>query len=300
VAATATGESGKRSTVRSSFTTMKKPAADKLVAVTTYLADNGAFGVALPIAITFGQDIPKKLRASVQRRMFVDSTPRVVGAWHWWSGREVHFRPREHWPLGTRFHVRLALGGLPLGGGAYGASDVDLSGSIVTHKLAISIDDKTKHMTVTRDGRVLRRIPVSLGAPASPTSSGKLVVMTRNQAEIFDSSTFGRPVNAPGGYREVVYWDLRFTWGGEYIHAAPWSVGSQGFQDVSNGCVNASTENAQWLFGLAHVGDPVTVRNTGSPVSSGDGWTDWNMSWNDYLKGSAIPLNPATGQPRKG
>ena len=117
-----------------------------------------------------------------------------------------------------------------------------------------------------------------------------MVIMTRKPKELFDSSlgTGGIPVNSPDGYRELVYYTMRLTWGGQFIHAAPWSVASQGHTDVSHGCTNVSTANAKWMYENSHVGDPVTVKNTGRKLAWGDGWTDWNVSWDTYLKGSAL------------
>jgi hypothetical protein len=46
--------------------------------------------------------------------------------------------------------------------------------------------------------------------------------------------------------------------------------------------------DAKWLYGQVHVGDPVIVKNTTRSLKWGDGWTDWNVSWDDYLKGSAL------------
>jgi hypothetical protein len=65
-------------------------------------------------------------------------------------------------------------------------------------------------------------------------------------------------------------------------------VADQGHRNVSHGCTNMSTENARWLFGLTHIGDPYTVQGTGTPLTWGDGWTDWNVSWDGYRKGSAL------------
>ena len=44
---------------------------------------------------------------------------------------------------------------------------------------------------------------------------------------------------------------MRLTYSGEFLHAAPWSVGSQGYANVSHGCTGMSTANAQWLYDLA-------------------------------------------------
>ena len=83
--------------------------------------------------------------------------------------------------------------------------------------------------------------------------------MIKNEWEWFDSTTFGIPSDSPGGYRTKVYWPERLTWDGQYIHAAPWSVADQGHRNVSHGCVNVSDDNAQWLFGITHLGHPVIV-----------------------------------------
>jgi hypothetical protein len=48
--------------------------------------------------------------------------------------------------------------------------------------------------------------------------------------------------------------------------------------------------NAKWLYGVAHVGDPVIVKGTEVKVDNGNGWTAWNMSWAEYVKGSALPV----------
>ncbi len=138
---------------------------------------------------------------------------------------------------------------------------------------------------------MLRTYPVSLGKPASPSSSGNLLLMTRSPAELFDSSTYGVPVNSPDGYRTRVQWAMRLTWSGEFIHAAPWSVADQGRRNVSHGCVNLSTSAAKWVYDQASVGVPVTVRGTERHVVWGDGWTDWDRPWEEYVKGSALPVD---------
>ena len=52
-----------------------------------------------------------------------------------------------------------------------------------------------------------------------------------------------------------------------------------------------STANAKWLWGLTHIGDPVIVKGTPRPLDWGNGWTDWNKTWDQYVKGSAIPVS---------
>jgi len=280
------GGTGKKVT----FTTMDRP--NRLVRVSTPLFDGQVYGVALPIVVDLGSDIPTDQRANVERRLLVTSVPAQVGAWHWFSGSEVHYRPREYWQEGTTLSVRLATGGLPLGGTAYGARDVTIQATI-GEKIVMSTDDATHTMTVQRRDQVVRSIPVSLGKPSKPSSSGAMVVMAKNQSELFVSTTPG------DSYRVMVYWTQRLTWDGEYLHAAPWSVGDQGKRNVSHGCTNMSTENARWLFGISHVGDPVIVKGTPRKLAWGNGWSDWDRAWEEYVKGSALPA-PASGPANPG
>ncbi len=83
-------------------------------------------------------------------------------------------------------------------------------------------------------------------------------------------------------------WAVRFTWSGVYIHDAYWSVGEQGYVNVSHGCVNTSPAHAETYYNMELPGDPVTV--TSSPVAGtwDNGWTEWFLSWKQLLKGSAL------------
>ena len=94
------------------------------------------------------------------------------------------------------------------------------------------------------------------------------------------------------GYRTEIDYAQRLTWGGEFIHAAPWSEGVQGRTNVSHGCVNVSMKEGNWLFANTRIGDPITVKGTERKLQNGNGWTDWNMSWDEYVKGSALPYEP--------
>jgi hypothetical protein len=90
----------------------------------------------------------------------------------------------------------------------------------------------------------------------------------------------------------LIHYAMRLTWGGEFVHAAPWSVSDQGHRNVSHGCVNMSWDNAVWLFERAHQGDPVIVRGTEVRAVHGNGWTAWNLPWSTFIKGSALPVPP--------
>jgi lipoprotein-anchoring transpeptidase ErfK/SrfK len=286
--ATVTGE-GADETSKVSFTTMAKPG--KLNNVSVAMADGKTYGVAMPVVVRFGRDVAKDQRANIEKRLFVTSTPAQVGVWHWFSDTEVHYRPKEYWQSGTQLSVRLATGGLPMGSSAYGNKDVTVSATI-GRKLELVTDDATHQMTVIQDGQVVKTVPVSLGKASTPSSSGPMVIMDKNKSEVFR----GDPSDP---YEQTVYYVQRTTTGGQYIHAAPWSEGDQGKRNVSHGCTNVSQQNAIWLYDLTLIGDLYTVKGTPRKLAYGDGWTDWAMTWDEYVKGSALPA-PAETAPSTG
>lgn len=283
---TATGDDGKPAQATSTFTTMAKPG--KQVRVSSFLGDNQVVGVGMPLIVKFSRAIPEDYRDDVQRRMTVTSTPAQEGIWHWVSPTEVRFRPKEFWKAGSTISYRVQAGGLPLGDGWYGRADLTVD--IKTGPAVImTVDNKTKRMTVTKDGKVIKTIPVSLGKKSTPSSSGTMVVIEKLRKTVFD--TF-EELGPEEGYRTKIDYAQRLTWGGEFIHAAPWSEGQQGSVNVSHGCVNVSMKNGAWLFDNTRIGDPITVKGTERKLANGNGWTDWNMSWDEYVKGSALPYDP--------
>ena len=88
---------------------------------------------------------------------------------------------------------------------------------------------------------------------------------------------------------------MRVTYSGEFLHAAPWSVGSQGYANVSHGCIGMSTANAQWLYDQTNVGDVVIVTGTSSQQNLGNGITVWNEDWKTWLEGSKTGPVRTTG-----
>ncbi|WP_229399659.1 L,D-transpeptidase [Micromonospora okii] len=283
---TATGDDGRPAQATSTFTTMAKPA--KQVRVTSFLGDDQVVGVGMPLIVKFSRAVPEEYRDDVQRRMRVTSTPAQEGIWHWVSPTEIRYRPKEFWKAGSAISYRVQAGGLPLGGGWYGRADLTVD--IKTGPaLLMTVDNKTKRMTVTRDGKAIKTIPVSLGKKSTPSSSGTMVVIEKLRKTVFD--TF-EELGPEEGYRTKIDYAQRLTWGGEFIHAAPWSEGQQGTVNVSHGCVNVSMKNGAWLFDNTRIGDPIVVKGTERKLANGNGWTDWNMSWDEYVKGSALPYDP--------
>jgi len=281
VTVTGTASAGKGGTTTSAFTTMAKPS--KVVRATSFLGDAQTVGVGMPLIVKFSRSIPVSYRDDVERHLTVTATPSQEGTWHWVSPTEVHYRTKVYWKANSKVFYKIALAGVPLGNGYYGKSDVTVDIKI-GRSFVMTVSNKTKRMTVTQNGKVIKTLPVSLGKPSTPSSSGTMVVIQKLRHTVFDT-TDSDPVN---GYKTPIDYAQRITWSGQFIHAAPWSEGKQGRVNVSHGCVNVSEAMGAWLFGQTMMGDPITVTGTEQKLLNGNGWTDWNMSYAEYKKGSYL------------
>ncbi|SCL33344.1 Lipoprotein-anchoring transpeptidase ErfK/SrfK [Micromonospora rhizosphaerae] len=281
---TATGDKGRTTTQKTTFTTAAKSTKPAITSE-LYFTSKQTYGTALPVTVAFDPPIPKEARADVQRRLFVKTDPPQPGTWSWVKdGKQVEYRAPDFWKPDTKISVRSALQGLPIGKNAIGDADRTAT-SKIGRQVSLEIDNGTKQMSVYQDGKLLRKIPVSLGKSSTPTSSGKMVIM-----EKFDRTTFDTRGDPNGGYVVDVDDAQRLTWGGEFIHSAPWSEGDQGNINVSHGCTNVSAAAAHWLMGITQVGDLVTVKGTEVKLDQGNGFTAWNVSWDEFAKGSALPV----------
>ena len=154
----------------------------------------------------------------------------------------------------------------------------------------MTVDNKTKRMTVTRrTARSIKTIPVSLGKKSTPSSSGTMVVIEKLRKTVFDTiDELGPEDGLPHQDRLRPAPHL-----GRRVHPRRALVGGRaGQRNVSHGCVNVSMANGEWLFKQTQIGDPITVKGTERKLQNGNGWTDWNMSWDEYVKGSALPYEP--------
>lgn len=250
------------------------------------LPNNGeVVGVGQPIAIRFDENISDRVAA--QRAITVKTTPPVEGAFYWLNNREVRWRPAEYWKPGTTVDVQVNTYGVELGDGLYGQDNVETHFKIGDEVIAVA-DDNTKTLTVRRNGEVVKTMPISMGKNSTPTNNGVYIIGDRYEHLVMDSSTYGVPVNSPNGYRTEVDYATQMSYSGIYVHGAPWSVGSQGYSNVSHGCLNVSTANARWFYENTKRGDIVEVRNTvGSLLPGTDGLGDWNIPWEQWRAGNA-------------
>jgi lipoprotein-anchoring transpeptidase ErfK/SrfK len=282
---TASGDTAPRQAGK--FSTTPTPGSAKSVRASSILGDHKTYGVAMPIILKLDDSLPTKAqRAAFEQGLTVKSTPPATGAWGWINSKEIHFRPAEFWAAGSTVHLGVDTAGRDLGNGMWGRTDLTVDFKIGT-KRELRADSKSHHMLVWESGKLVKDMPVSLGRPKFPSSRGTMVIIDKRPTAMFDSSTYGLPVDDPEGYRTKVDLPMRLTWGGEFIHSAPWSVNQQGKVNVSHGCINVAPANAQWLYNRIQVGDPVTVLNTEEAVKFGDGYMDWSLPFNGWLSHSA-------------
>jgi lipoprotein-anchoring transpeptidase ErfK/SrfK len=243
-------------------------------------------GVGMPVILTF--DVPVTDRKEVERHLTVESKPAQSGTWHWISDTEVHYRPKSYWKPGTKVTVDADLNGVNAGNGIYGQEDRRASFRI-GDAVIMKIDVAAHQMRVLRNGELLRSIPISAGKPGFTTRSGVKVIIEKFRYKDMDAATTGISEGDAEYYNiSNVEYAQRVTYSGEFIHAAPWSVGSQGYANVSHGCIGMSTEAAGWLYSLTKRGDVVDVVGSDRPMEPTNGYGDWNVPWSDYKAGSAL------------
>ncbi|WP_370619120.1 L,D-transpeptidase [Mumia sp. Pv 4-285] len=250
--------------------------------------DGATVGVAMPIIVRF--DIPVSRRAEVEKRLAVTSTPKVEGTWSWISDSEVHYRPKKYWPAGTKVKVHAGINGVRTAKGTWGQEDRDTSFSITDRAVTTVVDVSRHKATVRINGKVAKVLPATTGKAGFQTRNGTKVIMEKYPSKRMDAATTGISEGDSEYYNiENVRYAMRVTNSGEFIHAAPWSVGSQGAANVSHGCTGLSTSNAEWLYSVSHIGDPVKFVNSQRKVlEPQNGWTDWNVSYAKFAQGSAL------------
>ncbi|GAA4090639.1 Ig-like domain-containing protein [Actinomadura miaoliensis] len=276
---------GKTETVSSTFTTLKPARTLSIVDVTPNL-EGEKVGVGMPIFVRFNRAVTD--RAAVERALQVTPEKPVAGAWRWVAPDQVIYRTQTYWPAHQRVRFSARLAGLNLGNGTYGAKDVQETIQIGAAQITKG-NINGHHMTVTRDGKKLRTIPFSAGNGTTreyTTTSGVHLLMEKGNPVIMEAP--GRKPGDPGYYKQKVNYAVRFSNSGEYVHSAPWSVGSQGSANVSHGCLNVSPSNAKWYYDIMQRGDVIDLKGTSRDVEWDNGWSFWQLSFAEWKKGSAL------------
>ncbi|PZS29785.1 MAG: L,D-transpeptidase [Pseudonocardiales bacterium] len=269
--------------VAGSFTTVKPK---RQLHATLNIGDGDTVGVAAPIILQFDHHVSDK--AAAERALQVQASVPAEGSWAWLpddnGGSRAHYRPQDYWQPDTKVSVTAKLYGVALGDGSYGKEDISTRFKIGRSQI-VRADVNSHHMVVIRDGQEVMNFPASYGLSSDPnrnTTSGIHVVMNKAQTVLMSNRAYGY-VNIPE------HWAVRISNNGEFIHANPETTGVQGSSNVTHGCVNLSTANAQEYFGTAIFGDPVEVTNSPTPLSGADGDIyDWTVPWESWLAMSAL------------
>ncbi|MEV7146809.1 MULTISPECIES: Ig-like domain-containing protein [unclassified Streptomyces] len=258
----------------------------------------GEYGVGQPVTAQLDQPVKDKAqRAVVERGLRVDSVPAVEGSWYWVSDKELHYRPKDYWPAHATVQVRSNLDGIRISDRLWGGAAAPLK--LTTGDKLLAVTDAGAHqMTVYKNDKEINQIPITTGKPGFETRNGVKVVLEKQYFVRMRGSTVGIAEGTSDSYDLPVYYATRVTWSGEYVHAAPWSVGSQGYANVSHGCTGMNNSNAEWFFDTFHPGDLVKVVNSNGEEMEhfGNGFGDWNLSWKDWQAGSALGGGTRTAQ----
>ncbi|WP_420752647.1 L,D-transpeptidase [Rhodococcus sp. O3] len=206
-------------------------------------SDGAVVGIAQPVTVRFGAPVTD--RAAAERSVAVIPSVPVAGDFRWRDDRHLEWVPDGFWPGHTAVTV--------LAGGT--------RTQFRTGDEFVAVANLSTHQfTVSLNGEIVRTMPASMGKPGYETPTGTFPVLEKFRELVMDSSTYGVPIDDPEGYRIDTEYAVRLTWSGIFVHAAPWSVDSQGYANVSHGCINLSTENARWYFDNVKIGDPVVIR----------------------------------------
>jgi lipoprotein-anchoring transpeptidase ErfK/SrfK len=249
-------------------------------------SDNVTYGVGMPIIAFFSTKITSGKALQDATKTTVDGEP-LKGAWFfeyssYYKGFpiEAHWRPQTYWPAHAKVHVDIPTKGLSAGTGLAFDNSLTLDFSTGARNIS-SVDAQSHKLTVTTDGKQWGVFPVSLCSHKTPTAHGIKVIMEKGR----DISMRG-----PGYFDAHVKYTQRLTYGGEYLHAAPWNVSNiNNGVDSSNGCTNLLPKDAIKLYGFLNVGDVVQYPNANGPAMQlGSGYGDWNVNWGTWQSGGLV------------
>ena len=131
--------------------------------------------------------------------------------------------------------------------------------SPVRAEKSIEISLRDRYLTLFDNGQVVKRFPVAIGAPESPTPAGNYAITRMEEAPVYHK---GGKVIAPGpenpvGVRYMAYFQIG---SGEYaIHGTAWPSWVKLRAAVSLGCIRMLNQDVIALFQQVDVGTPVIV-----------------------------------------
>ncbi|MFC0601355.1 L,D-transpeptidase [Streptomyces palmae] len=288
ITAVAKDAEGRKATENSSFTTVS-PTNSFIGNFTP--EDGSTVGVGMPVSINFDKAVTNRKEVQSHISVTSSSNQQVVG--HWFSNTRLDFRPQEYWKANSTVTLKLDLDGVEASNGVTGVQEKTVTFKI-GHSQVSTVDAKAKTMKVVRDGQTLKTIPISAGSPANPTYNGQMVISEKFKETRMNGDTVGF-----GGEYDIkdVPHAMRLSTSGTFIHGNYWGSDSIfGSANTSHGCVGLNdvqgagdpNQDGAWFFNNSQIGDVVIV--TGSPdktIQPDNGLNGWNMSWSEWVAGSA-------------
>lgn len=284
VTATGSGADGSTRTEKATFSTAALSRSNEVFPTLTPV-QGGPFGVAQPVVIQFDQPVENK--AEFERNLHVTSVPAQEGSWGWIDDKTVHYRPKEYWQPGTEITLDANLNGVNAGNGRYGQESRNLKLKIGRKQIG-RVDIAAHTISWQTGDQAPKSYPMSAGKQGFTTRSGTKVVMEKAEGIQMESETTGISRDSSEGYSLKVDYALRVTSSGEFIHSAPWNEGRFGKVNASHGCVGMSTEQMYSLFETAQVGDPVVFTGSDRQTEFGNGWSEWDLNWDQWQQKSAL------------
>ncbi|WP_399086679.1 Ig-like domain-containing protein [Streptomyces sp. BBFR2] len=293
ITAHAVDSAGRKAVENSTFTTVSP--ANSFIG--TFTPEDGAtVGVGMPVSIHF--DKPVKDKKAVESAITVASSSNQKAVGHWFDDTRLDFRPQEYWKAHSGITVKLALDGVQASPGVQGIQNKTFHFNVGRSQVS-TVDAKTHLMTVVRDGRTLKTIPVSAGSDDHPTYNGRMVISEKYEQTRMDGSTVGFTNNDGEGEYDIpdVPHAMRLSTSGTFIHGNYWGKGIFGAVNTSHGCIgladakgagDPSTDGA-WFYDHSLIGDVVTMVNSPDrTVQPDNGLNGWNMDWQRWIAGSAL------------
>ncbi|MGQ5223939.1 L,D-transpeptidase [Streptomyces sp. MN3] len=247
--------------------------------------DGSTVGVGMPFSLNFTRGITNP--DDVEKAIRVTTEPAVEVEGHWFGNDRLDFRPQTYWKAGTKVTVDLNLDGVEGRDGVYGEQSKKVSFTIGRSQISV-VDAKKLTMKVIRDGKVIKKIKVTTGAPGYETWNGKMVISEKLTVTRMNGETVGY-----GGEYDIkdVPHAMRLSTSGTFIHGNYWGGDAFGNRNASHGCVGLRDVKggwdkkapAAWFFDNSLIGDVVEVKNSDDAVIAPDnGLNGWNMSWEKW------------------
>ncbi|MEV5400412.1 L,D-transpeptidase [Streptomyces cellulosae] len=247
--------------------------------------DGSTVGVGMPFSLNFTRGITKP--DDVEKAIRITTVPAVEVEGHWFGNDRLDFRPQTYWKAGTKVTVELNLDGVEGRDGVYGEQSKKVSFTIGRGQISV-VDAKKHTMKVLRDGKVIKKIKVTTGAPGYETWNGKMVISEKLTVTRMNGETVGY-----GGEYDIkdVPHAMRLSTSGTFIHGNYWGGDAFGNRNASHGCVGLRDVKggwdkkapAAWFFDNSLIGDVVEVKNSDDAVIAPDnGLNGWNMSWEKW------------------